>query len=36
VDRPECTWEKIEKVDQLRKAAGIKVEAKKPAKVGKK
>jgi S-adenosylmethionine synthetase len=36
VDRPECTWEKIEKVDQLRKAAGIKVEAKKPVKVGKK
>ncbi|HUR39416.1 MAG TPA: methionine adenosyltransferase [Planctomycetota bacterium] len=36
VDRPECTWEKIEKVDQLRKAAGIKVESKKPAKVGKK
>ena len=36
VDRPECTWEKIEKVDQLRKAAGIKVEAKKVAKVAKK
>ncbi|MBI3858547.1 MAG: methionine adenosyltransferase [Planctomycetes bacterium] len=36
VDRPECTWEKIEKVDQLRKAAGIKVESKKPVKVGKK
>jgi len=36
VDRPECTWEKIEKVDQLRKAAGIRVESKKPAKVGKK
>jgi S-adenosylmethionine synthetase len=36
VDRPECTWEKIEKVEQLRKAAGIKVEARKPAKVGKK
>jgi S-adenosylmethionine synthetase len=36
VDRPECTWEKIEKVDLLRKAAGIKVESKKPAKVGKK
>ena len=35
VDRPECTWEKIEKVDLLRKAAGIKVEAKKPAKVKK-
>jgi S-adenosylmethionine synthetase len=32
VDRPECTWEKIEKVDQLRKAAGIKVESKKVAK----
>ena len=36
VDRPECTWEKLEKVDQLRKAAGIKVESKKPAKVAKK
>jgi S-adenosylmethionine synthetase len=36
VDRPECTWEKIEKVELLRKAAGIKVESKKPAKVGKK
>ncbi len=36
VDRPECTWENIEKVDQLRKAAGIKVESKKPAKVAKK
>jgi S-adenosylmethionine synthetase len=36
VDRPECTWEKIEKVDQLRKAAGIKIEARKPSKVGKK
>jgi S-adenosylmethionine synthetase len=36
VDRPECTWEKIEKVDLLRKAAGIKVESKKPVKVGKK
>jgi len=35
VDRPECTWEKIEKVDQLRKAAGIKVESKKTAKVKK-
>jgi S-adenosylmethionine synthetase len=35
VDRPECTWEKIEKIDQLRKAAGVKVEAKKPAKVKK-
>ena len=35
VDRPECTWEKIEKVDLLRKAAGIKVESKKPAKVKK-
>jgi S-adenosylmethionine synthetase len=36
VDRPECSWEKIEKVEQLRKAAGIKVESKKPVKVGKK
>jgi S-adenosylmethionine synthetase len=27
VDRPECTWEKIEKVDALRKAAGLKAEA---------
>jgi S-adenosylmethionine synthetase len=36
VDRPECTWEKIEKVDLLRKAAGIKVESRKAAKVGKK
>jgi len=35
VDRPECTWEKIEKVDLLRKAAGIKVEAKKTFKVKK-
>jgi hypothetical protein len=35
VDRPECTWEKIEKVDLLRKAAGIKVESKKPLKVRK-
>ena len=35
VDRPEVTWEKIEKVEELRKAAGIKVEAKKPAKVKK-
>ena len=24
VDRPECTWEKLEKVDALRKAAGVK------------
>jgi S-adenosylmethionine synthetase len=36
VDRPECTWEKIEKVDELRRAAGVKVEVvKKPAKVKK-
>jgi S-adenosylmethionine synthetase len=35
VDRPECTWEKIEKVEQLRKAAGIKVESKKMVKVKK-
>jgi S-adenosylmethionine synthetase len=32
VDRPECTWEKTEKVDALRKAAGLKVESKKAAK----
>jgi S-adenosylmethionine synthetase len=33
VDRPECSWEKIEKVDALRNAAGIKGEpAKKTAK----
>jgi S-adenosylmethionine synthetase len=32
VDRPECTWEKTDKVDLLRKAAGIKAEAKKVAK----
>ncbi|HZE96497.1 MAG TPA: methionine adenosyltransferase [Planctomycetota bacterium] len=36
VDRPECTWEKIEKVEQLRKAAGLKVEAKRAVKVAKK
>jgi S-adenosylmethionine synthetase len=36
VDRPECTWEKTEKVDALRRAAGFKHEAKKPAKAGKK
>jgi len=36
VDRPECTWEKLEKVDQLRKAAGMKVESKKAVKVAKK
>ena len=29
VDRPECTWEKIEKVGALRKAAGLKVESRK-------
>jgi S-adenosylmethionine synthetase len=29
VDRPECTWEKTEKVDALRKAAGLKAEAPK-------
>ena len=32
VDRPECTWEKLDKVDTLRKAAGVKVEAKKTVK----
>jgi S-adenosylmethionine synthetase len=32
VDRPECTWEKLDKVDALRKAAGLKVESKKAAK----
>jgi S-adenosylmethionine synthetase len=35
VDRPECTWEKTEKVEQLRKAAGLKVESKKAAKARK-
>jgi S-adenosylmethionine synthetase len=35
VDRPECTWEKTEKVELLQKAAGIKVESKKPVKVKK-
>jgi S-adenosylmethionine synthetase len=34
VDRPECSWEKTEKVDALRRAAGLKT-AKKPAKVRK-
>ncbi len=32
VDRPECTWEKLEKVEVLRKAAGVKVETRKAAK----
>jgi S-adenosylmethionine synthetase len=32
VDRPECTWEKTEKVDALRKAAGLKVDSKKASK----
>jgi S-adenosylmethionine synthetase len=32
VDRPECTWEKLDKVDTLRKAAGLKAEAKRTAK----
>ncbi len=31
VDRPECTWEKLEKVDTLRRAAGLQVESKKAA-----
>ncbi|MBI2932560.1 MAG: methionine adenosyltransferase domain-containing protein, partial [Planctomycetes bacterium] len=31
VDRPECTWEKLEKVETLRKAAGLKVESEKQA-----
>ncbi len=35
VDRPECSWEKLEKVDALRKAAGLKVEPRKAAKAGK-
>ncbi len=35
VDRPECTWEKIEKVDALRKAVGAKTESKKTAKAEK-
>jgi len=29
VERPECTWEKLEKVETLRKAAGLKSEARK-------
>ena len=35
VDRPEVTWEKLEKVDALRRAAGLKTETRKPAKVRK-
>jgi S-adenosylmethionine synthetase len=35
VDRPECTWEKTEKVDALRKAAGVKSEARKAARAEK-
>jgi S-adenosylmethionine synthetase len=35
MDRPECTWEKTEKVEQLRKAAGLKVESKKAVKARK-
>ena len=27
VDRPECTWEKTEKVELLKKAAGLRVES---------
>jgi S-adenosylmethionine synthetase len=29
VDRPECTWEKLEKVESLRRAAGFKAESRK-------
>jgi len=29
VDRPECTWEKTDKVDVLRQAAGLKADASK-------
>jgi S-adenosylmethionine synthetase len=36
VDRPEVTWEKLEKVDALKREAGLKTEAKKPVKAGKK
>jgi S-adenosylmethionine synthetase len=36
VDRPEVTWEKTEKAEALKAAAGLKAEAKKPAKAGKK
>jgi S-adenosylmethionine synthetase len=35
VDRPEVTGEKLEKVDALRRAAGLKTETRKPAKVRK-
>jgi S-adenosylmethionine synthetase len=31
VDRPECTWEKLEKVEALRRAAGVRVDSKKAA-----
>jgi S-adenosylmethionine synthetase len=35
VDRPEVTWEKLEKVDALRREAGWKAETRKPAKARK-
>ncbi len=35
VERPEVTWEKLEKVDALRRDAGVKTESRKPAKVRK-
>jgi S-adenosylmethionine synthetase len=35
VDRPEVTWEKLEKVETLKRAAGAKSEAKKTAKARK-
>jgi S-adenosylmethionine synthetase len=35
VDRPEVTWEKLEKVDALKRDAGIKAEPRKQAKVRK-
>ncbi|HXG61461.1 MAG TPA: methionine adenosyltransferase [Planctomycetota bacterium] len=31
VDRPECTWEKLEKVEALRRAAGFRADSKKTA-----
>ena len=35
VDRPEVTWEKLEKVDALKRDAGLKTETRKPAKARK-
>ncbi len=36
VERPECTWEKLEKVDELRRAAGLKGETRKAARTTRK